>query len=363
MTGAESTIVSQEEMASSEKGELSKHSESQELVEILEQPEQASPKSPSEMHRKTEEPSTDSERLCLTLESSNELEKDKGVIGEEEPKVQPAAKTLKRNEGKSGRPNRKEDSKEKEHPFSEPPVHKLPDLGEGSFFSMIECLLKGREQIFRWIREERELPRLSLQFLLLIILCTIPVGMILGSYNNVLQSLFVAIKLPFLLLFPLGLCLSTFWVWGLFFRVELRFAQISSLALASMATTGLLLFALCPMLWLFMDRTNVSYHQAISVVVIVFGLAGVGGMRVLLRGLHRICQVKSTAQLRVKTPLLGLGWVGIYGIVGLQMSWLLRPYLSHPWAKTPAAVFIRSLEGNVFSSVLRTFLTAIGLIG
>lgn len=42
-------------------------------------------------------------------------------------------------------------------------------------------------------------------------------------------------------------------------------------------------------------------------------------------------------------------WVIIYGLVGVQMSWLLRPFIGHPG--TPFELF-RQRQGNFFEAVV-----------
>ncbi|MCB9639112.1 MAG: hypothetical protein H6727_09490 [Myxococcales bacterium] len=279
------------------------------------------------------------------------------------------------------------------HPSSVPSEEPSSSDEQGlPFWSVTEALLKDRERLFQEIEEEKNLKQLIPRLIWITLLCTSIVGAILGSYTGGRQVVFVALKLPMLFLFTLGLCLSAFWSWSLYYGLPLRLQQVVALSLMCIAVTSLLLLGLSPFLWQLLSGQSRLYHWAILAMVGSFGCAGLGGVRVLSQGLHHLedayhqkleeeaknneesgdetpIETKAKGQQAHKSPndrphrmarSLSFVWICVYGLVGLQMSWILRPYLSHPWSKY-ATPFVRAWEGNVFASLIKTIASALGL--
>ena len=259
------------------------------------------------------------------------------------------------------------------NPQQAAPAHDATEVQEG-LFGLVELLLKDRGQLYQRLQDRERLSRV-LPGLLMIALCTSGiVGAILGTYTGGWQILYVGLKLPLLLLLTLIVCYSGFWVWGLYFRTQIKAEQVAALTLASIATTGLLLMGVSPFLWLALgggisemkvqqlslSGQETQYHRAILALVCCFGVAAVGGIRVLYRGILAVAKPVEEPRLG-GTKLLATVWIGLYGFVGLQMAWILRPYLFHPWAKGRPLTFIRSLDGNVYESVVKTLLSVLGL--
>ncbi|TNE48582.1 MAG: hypothetical protein EP343_15985 [Deltaproteobacteria bacterium] len=229
-----------------------------------------------------------------------------------------------------------------------------------SLFGLAELLLKDREQLFRLMREHDNLSTLLPSLLLLTLAGTVPMGIVMGSYSGGWQVLFAAIKVPLILLVTLAICQLPFWTWGKYFRARLQMGQVAGITLSAMATTSLLLLGLCPLLWLVVGGGTAKYHVAILTVVGVFLLSGLGGVRVLFQGL---IHVASPADPKQREGLLKMAWVwmGLYTIVGMQVVWILRPFLSHPWAKHESVVFFRSLDSNVYQAIWKTLMGVLGL--
>ena len=253
-------------------------------------------------------------------------------------------------------PKRAPTSPKKTPPKELPP----PPESIGGLFGLLELLLKHRPKLFSLIAHERHLSDLIPGLLWLTLVCAFPVGAILGTYTGGWQIIYAAIKIPLLLLFTLAACFFAFWTWSQYFRTELSPAQVVSLSLSAISITSILLFGLTQLLWLFLDGSSGHYHRAITGLVCVFGLAGLGGVAVLYQGLRMLTWKTSSRRRGGTTAIAGI-WITIYGFVGIQMTWMLRPYLFHPWAKGRPLTFLRTVEGSIYDSILRTLLTALGL--
>ncbi len=232
--------------------------------------------------------------------------------------------------------------------------------GSPSLFGLAELLLKDREGLFRLMREHDNLATLLPSLLLLTLAGTVPMGIVMGSYSGGWQVLFAAIKVPLILLATLAICQLPFWTWGKYFRAKLQMGQVAAITLSAMATTSLLLLGLCPALWLVVGGGTAKYHVAILTVVGVFLLSGLGGIRVLFQGLMHVVSPSNSKQ---RQDLIQMAWVwmALYAIVGMQVVWILRPFLGHPWAKHEAVVFFRSLDSNVYQAIWKTLMGALGL--
>lgn len=255
------------------------------------------------------------------------------------------------------------------------------DVGpiDTSLFGLIELLLKDRPRLYLALRNQEQLAQMIPGFLTITLLAMMIVSGILGTYSSGWQVVFVAVKLPLLLLLTLAVCHASFWSWGLYFRTKLQSSQVAALTLAAVSTTSLLLLGASPILWLAigegttaltklsLKQQELHYHRAILALVLTFGLAGFAGLRVLYKGLMAMLSntAKQVAQ-GVRGGVMGARmmagvWLGLYSIVGLQMSWLLRPYLFHPWANGRPLTFVRGMDGNVFEAVFKTMLNLMGM--
>lgn len=240
---------------------------------------------------------------------------------------------------------------------------------DGSMLNLIELLLKDRDSLFKVIQERTEISKILPGLLSITLVGMLLVGGILGTYTGGWQIVYVACKLPLLLLLTLAVCHCSFWTWGQYFRTRLKASQVAALTLASIATMSLLVLGLSPFIWLAMGDGMSSllkltqtaqefhYNRAVITLVVAFGIAGLGGVHVLYQGLQKI--LSKPSERTGGTQLMACIWIGMYGFVGLQMSWLLRPYLFHPWANGRPLTLLREIDGNVYASVVKILIRLI----
>jgi hypothetical protein len=75
-------------------------------------------------------------------------------------------------------------------------------------------------------------------------------------------------------------------------------------------------------------------------------IGGTLGSGRLLAGFRRLCNAESKRRLQVPMLLYFL----VYGVVGAQLAWVLRPFIGSP--SLGFQVF-RQLEGSIFGTVIR----------
>jgi hypothetical protein len=94
----------------------------------------------------------------------------------------------------------------------------------------------------------------------------------------------------------------------------------------------------------FFTLSTTSYHFMVLLNVALLGVAGLVGLGFLLKTLGRIAEAERRAReapyVEAARPRTSADespanaivyiWVVIYGLVGMQMGWLLRPFIGHP---------------------------------
>jgi hypothetical protein len=163
-------------------------------------------------------------------------------------------------------------------------------------------------------------------------------GVALGSFGgSAAQMLAAGLKAPMLLLGTTALCLPAFHVMQLTRAPRpLPLSQVLSIKAHALAATGLWWGALSLPL-LFLASTVQHYRLAQGLALIV---GAVGGLAGLLRFRERLVAASGPAARRMLT-----GWFVLYGVVGAQLSWFLRPFLGAPGEPFE---LLRGLRSNFF---------------
>ena len=141
-----------------------------------------------------------------------------------------------------------------------------------------------------------------------------------GFFAGWRTALFDAAKGAGTALFAFALCLPSLYVFSCVSGATLRAGQIVAAGAACLATAGMLLAALAPVLWLFaVSSSSAAFLTALAV------LLAVPAVWLAVRpaiGLQTAGGVRSTAGLRL--------WLAVLAVVALQTVTLLRPMLAAP---------------------------------
>ncbi|HKY05620.1 MAG TPA: hypothetical protein VJQ56_12060 [Blastocatellia bacterium] len=190
--------------------------------------------------------------------------------------------------------------------------------------------------------------------LLSIIIFGAAAGLSMGLYTGGLHLVYVATKIPLLLLASLAIVLPSMQVLGRFAGCSLDFASTSQLALAVIARTAIVAGSLAPVTAYFAltlpQQSGSAYRAVVLSQVCTFAVAGSVGVAALSSRLAELLPDKRQRQRLI------LVWLGIYSFVGAQVTWLLRPLLGTPGLPVE---YIRSygerlgLESNFYISVYR----------
>ena len=182
--------------------------------------------------------------------------------------------------------------------------------------------------------------------------CGLAYGAVMGSYAESFvgfrpwQMFFSAIKVPLLLLATFLLSLPSFYVANSMLGLRADFGQAIRAVLTCQAALTIVLAGLGP-LTIFFYTCGVSYTQALAFNSLMFGLASLS-VQVLLRRLYQPLIERDRRHIWMVRA-----WLLIYTFVGIQMGWILRPFIGSPGLLT---TFLREEAwGNAYLEVIGVF--------
>jgi hypothetical protein len=186
-----------------------------------------------------------------------------------------------------------------------------------------------------------------------LVTCVLVFGLIygaaMGTFGGVrpAQVLFSALKVPLLLLVTGGIGLPSIFVLYSLAGLREDFSQVLRGLLATQAAQATVLAALAPftLLWY---ASCADYRLAILFNVLMFTVATISTQHVLRRHCHDLIARNA----RHRTLLWA--WLALYVFIGIQLGWMLRPFVGDP---TRATTFLRpdSLT-NAYEALVRLLL-------
>ncbi|MCC7014311.1 MAG: hypothetical protein IT454_17255 [Planctomycetes bacterium] len=206
-------------------------------------------------------------------------------------------------------------------------------------------------------------------------------GVLRPAHATGKQVLADALKLPLLFLLTLVVAFPSLYAFSALADSKLRFVQTLKLLLVAIAVNLVLLASFAPVTAFFtVSTTSYSFMVLLNVAFLV--LSGAVGLAVLSKALRAVYfqpepsnaalppeassegerELGSSAEPRraVARPRsdprprrIFIAWFAIYGLVGSQMGWILRPFIGAPGMEFQ---LFRARGGSFFEG----FLTALG---
>ncbi len=233
-----------------------------------------------------------------------------------------------------------------------------------------------------------EIPAGGITFVL--VLLAMFYGACMGSFAilkttgpSIWQLVASTVKVPALFVLTLLVTFPSLYVFNALVGSRLALGSALKLLLASLAVMVSVLASLGPIVAFFSASTT-TYAFMILINVLTFSVSGVLGLIFLLRTLHRLSLIEPEPETEA-TELVGeekgfvevtqapgalepvddqvLGphvktvfrcWVILFGVVGAQMGWVLRPFIGSP--HRPFAWF-RPRESNFFEAFWSAFVS------
>jgi hypothetical protein len=161
-------------------------------------------------------------------------------------------------------------------------------------------------------------------------------GLSPGRYQQLVYS---GLKVPLLLLATFAICLPTFAVLNTLAGLRDDFADALRAVVAAQSAVAIALTSLAPFTLLFY-LSCADYQAALLFNGLMFGLAWVAG-QVVARRYYAALTRRDPAHRAMLTA-----WLVLYVFVGIQMAWVLRPFVGNPGS--PVAFFREGAWGNAY---------------
>jgi hypothetical protein len=205
-----------------------------------------------------------------------------------------------------------------------------------------------------------------------------------GGGSSFWQLVASMVKVPYLFFLTLLVTFPSLYVFNALVGSRLALGSVLRLLVASLAVMVAVLSSLGPIVAFFSLSTK-TYEFMVLINVAAFAVSGLLGLIFLLRTLHRLSFVPpdptpieatelegEEAELRpivepssaldpLGDQVLGRNvktvfrcWVILFGLVGAQMGWVLRPFIGKPGLPF---VWFRGRESNFFEAVWSAFLS------
>lgn len=231
-------------------------------------------------------------------------------------------------------------------------------------FTVLITLLRDRKNFLDEIRQSIKIESKIVSLLIASSAFFAIYGAIIGASSSWQQVISSAVKLPALYLITLIICLPTLYFFDILFGSALIFGQYAALVLTNVAVISVLLFSFAPITLFFLISIH-DYLFFLLLNVAIFTLTGLIGIKLFYQGMQCLTELNDgnpkdgnskDGNQRTRTRLLQF-WLILYGLVGSQLGWTLRPFFGTP--NEPFQLF-RNIEGNFYAQVFRAFLTLMG---
>ncbi len=189
------------------------------------------------------------------------------------------------------------------------------------------------------------------------IICGLFYGAFMGTFSGLwdarpLQLLYSAVKVPLLLFATFLIALPSFFVLNTLAGLREQFGESLRALFAAQAGLTLVLASLAPMTLLWYAAVP-DYQLAILFNAFCFAIASFAGQR-LLRRFYQPLEAINPLHRTMRRA-----WLGLYAFVGIQMGWVLRPFIGQPGSEQQ--FFREGAWGNAYVEVLQIVLRAVGL--
>lgn len=228
-------------------------------------------------------------------------------------------------------------------------------LQAGKYFSVLIWMLQDRQNFLKEISENVQLSQKISSLFICSSLFLAIYGAIMGASSSWQQSLASMMKLPALYLITLIICLPTLYFFNIFFGSRKPFGQYVGLLLSAMAVISVLLFSFAPVTLLFMLTTTNNYQFFKLLNVTIFSLTGFMGIKFFYDAMQNSSESEIVGQ-ETREKILKL-WLVLYGLVGCQLGWTLRPFFGNPGM--PFELF-REMGGNFYLDIVNAISEILG---
>ncbi|MEA5469732.1 hypothetical protein [Spirulina sp. 06S082] len=224
-----------------------------------------------------------------------------------------------------------------------------------NYFGIVMEFLRDRIKFLQNVRNGKHLEKYIISFVLCSAFFFAIYGGIMGSFSGGLQAIASAIKLPALYLLTLLICLPALFFFNVVSGSKRTFLHYFCLLLASMSAISVMLFGFAPIVLFF--RLSINDYLFFTLLnIVVLAASSFIGVQFFYRSMHFINDLQGKQKIRSISAVKG--WLVLYGFVGSQLGWTLRPFFGVPGAEFE---FFRPVESNFYAALLQIFGKILGL--
>jgi hypothetical protein len=216
-----------------------------------------------------------------------------------------------------------------------------------SLFRLADGVLRGERLAARAERAPRR--SASPVLLLLMLGFGMSYGVVMGTYGGLAgdrpwQLVYSAIKVPFLIMTTFVLSIPSFYVINTLLGLRDDFPRVVRALLMTQAGLTVILTSLAPFtaFWYILGS---AYQPAILFNGVMFAVSSFGAQWMLRREYEPLVRKDVRHRWMFRT------WIFIYVFVGIQMAWVLRPFVGNPLA--PVQFFREDSWSNAYEVVLQ----------
>jgi hypothetical protein len=209
-------------------------------------------------------------------------------------------------------------------------------------------VFQNHDEFFEMLDHAEMIRKAAWKQLLVIALFSLIYGMIMGSYNGLLQCLVTGVKIPSLILLSLAICFPALYVIQYMIGSTMTIYQMAVVILSGFIVFSTITLSFGPIVIFFMITSdNYAFLKLLHVGIFTF--SGIFAIRTIIRGLSYSCEKKNIY------PKLGMNifkvWIVIFAFVSSQLAWNLRPFVGS--RDLPFELF-RHRESNFYVAVIQS---------
>lgn len=213
------------------------------------------------------------------------------------------------------------------------------------YFSTVIALLRDRDEFLTEIHDGKGINHKIISLLISSSFCFAMYGAIIGAFHSPMQIVSSAVKLPALYLITLLVCLPALYIFNVLFGAKQTIGQHFTYLLSAVSVIAILLCGFAPVTLFFLITVN-DYSFFLLLNVVIFALTGILGVSFLYQVMKPVADTDTAQGVQVRTNILRF-WLVLYGFVGSQLGWTLRPFFGSPGQFE----LFRSREGSFFTGV------------
>jgi hypothetical protein len=183
---------------------------------------------------------------------------------------------------------------------------------------------------------------------LFILLFSFIYGIVMGSYNGLLQSMVTGIKIPCLIFLSLLVCFPALYVIQYMIGSTMSIYQMTNIILSGFIVFSTIALSFAPIVIFFMITSdNYAFLKLLHVAIFTF--SGIFAVKTIINGLTFSCEKKNIY------PKIGMKifkiWVVILAFVSSQLAWNLRPFVG---SRDLSFELFRKRESNFYVAVIQS---------